>query len=50
MALFSGALSAGEVASLANGTQTPISLVPEPSRALLMGLGLFGLLMRRRRK
>lgn len=50
MALFDGALTSGEIAGLANGSQTPITLVPEPSRALLLGLGLFGLLMRRRRK
>ena len=50
MALFDGAVTAGEIAGLASGSQTPITLVPEPSRALLLGLGLLCLLMRRRRK
>lgn len=50
MALFDDVLSASDIASLANGTQTPIGLVPEPSRAVLMLISLLGLMMVRRRK
>lgn len=50
MALFGGVLTASEVTNLANGSQTPISLVPEPGRAALLLMSLVGLMMRRRRR
>lgn len=49
MALFDGVLTASEVASLANGSLNPISVVPEPSRALLLLTALSVALFARRR-
>lgn len=48
MALFNGALSAGDIAALSSGSQTPMT-IPEPGRALLLMVGALGLLARRRR-
>jgi hypothetical protein len=36
MAIFDGVLTASEIANLANGSLNPITVVPEPSRALLL--------------
>lgn len=48
MALFDGVLSAGDIAALSSGSETPLT-IPEPGRALLLMVGALGLLTRRRR-
>lgn len=47
-ALWDHALSAGDVAALASGAATPLS-IPEPSSMTLIGLAVYGLLGLRRR-
>jgi hypothetical protein len=47
LAFYDDVLSASQVAALAAGTITPMG-VPEPSIAILGGLGLLGLLRRKR--
>jgi hypothetical protein len=49
LAVFDSALSATEVASLANGTATPLT-VPEPASAVFAGIIMAGLLGLRRRR
>lgn len=44
MALFDGALSAGDIAALSSGSETPLT-IPEPGRALLLMVGALGLLI-----
>ncbi|MCP4377997.1 MAG: PEP-CTERM sorting domain-containing protein [bacterium] len=49
-AIYDIALSAGEVAGLADGSLTPDNLIPEPATMSLLALGGIGVLARRRRR
>ena len=50
LAIYTDVLSAAQVASLADGSNTPLTVVPEPSSVCLFSLGGLALIFRRRRK